>query len=68
MQQLRNLTIVCQMMAQIRDLRNLGSSSGATHVPDEAFSISESQNIAALRFWLPRDTLNGKRTAENVFF
>ena len=67
MQQQRNLTIVCQMMAQIRDLQNkvnslsgaralydpeLGSSSGATHVPDQATSISESQNLAALRFWI----------------
>ena len=52
---------------QIRDLQNkvnslsgaralydpeLGSSSGATHVPDQATSISESQNLAALRFWI----------------
>ena len=83
MQQQRNLTIVFQMMAQIRNLQNkenslsdarefydpeLGSSSGATHVPDQASSISESQNLAALRFWIAAWYTEWVRVLQETFF
>ena len=66
MQQRRNPSTVSQMMAQIQDLLNKvnslsdtrefsdpasGSSSGATHVPDQISTILSSRT-AALRFWI----------------
>ena len=67
MQQRRNPTTVSQMMAQIRDLQNKvnslsdarvfydpesGSSSGATHVPDETSTILSSRKFATPRLWI----------------
>ena len=79
MQQQRNLTIVCQMMAQIRDLQNkvnslsgaralydpeLGSSSGATHVP---LPFPSPRTLPRCDSGLPSDTQNGKGISGNVF-
>ena len=62
-----NPTTVSQLLTQIRELQNkinslsdarenndpeTGSSSGATHVPDQDPYYSESPNLAALRIWI----------------
>ena len=67
MHQERNPTILSQLMAQIRELQNKvnslsdarefydpesWSSSGATPRSQSTLYYSESQNVAALRFWI----------------
>ena len=67
MRQERNPTTVSQLMVQIRKLQNKdsslsdarefydpesGSSSGATHVPDQNPYCSECWDLATLRFWI----------------
>ena len=69
-------------MAQIRELQNKanslsdarefydpgsGSSSGATHVPDQFSAILSSKTWPRFDSGLPRDTLNGNGFAGNVF-
>ena len=82
MQQERNPTTVCQMLPQIRELQNKvkslsdarefydrdsGSSSGATHVPDQPPTISSPRILPRCDSGLPRNTLNGTSIARNVF-
>ena len=82
MQQQRNPAIVSQMMAQIRDLRNKvnslsdargfydpgsGSSSGATHVPDQTSTILRSRTLPRCDSGLPRNTQNCTGIMGNVF-
>ena len=44
-----------------------GSSSGATHVPDQTATILSSRTLPRCDSGLPRDTQNGTGTTENVF-
>ena len=82
MQQQRNPTTVSQMMAQILDLQNRvnslsdarefydpesGSSSGATHVPDQTSTIPSPRTLPRCDSGLPRDTQNGTGSTGNVF-
>ena len=60
MQQQRNLTTVSPMMAKIRDLQNTvnslsGSSSGATHVPDQTSAILGSRTLPRCDSGLPSE-------------
>ena len=69
-------------MAQIRDSQNKanslsdaeefydpesGSSSGATHVPDQTSTILSSRTLARCDSGLPRNTQNCTGIMENVF-
>ena len=82
MQQRSNPTIVCQMMAQIQDLQSKvnslsgarefydpesGSSSGATHVPDQTSTILSSRTLPHCDSGLPRNTQNCTDIMGNVF-
>ena len=78
----RNPTTVSQLLAQIQDLQNKvnslsgarevynlesGSSSGATHVPDQFSAIPSPRTLPRSDSGLPRNTLNGTGVAGNVF-
>ena len=78
----RNLTTVSQLMTQIRELQNKvnsmsdagefygpesGSSSGATHVPDQASTILSPTTLPRCDFGLPRNTQNCTGIMRNVF-
>ena len=82
MQQRMNPTTVSQMMAQIQDLQNKvnslsdsrefydpesGSSSGATHVPDQTSTILSSRTLPRCDSGLPRNTQNCTSTTGNFF-
>ena len=81
MQQERNPTTLSQMMTQIRGLQNKvnslsdarefydpepGSSSGATHVPDQNPTILSPRTLPRCDSGLPRDTQNGTGITGNV--
>ena len=82
LQQRRNPTTVSQMMAQIQDLQNkanslsnarefydpeFGSSSGATHVPDQTSTILSSRTLPRCDSGLPRTTENCTDIMGKVF-
>ena len=82
MQKRRNPTTVSQMMAQIHDLQNKvnsfsdarefydpesGSSSGATHVPDQTSTILSSRTLPRCDSGSPRKTQNFTSIMGNVF-
>ena len=81
-QQRRNPTTVGQMMAQIQDFQNkvdslsdarefydpeFGSSSGATHVPDQDSTILSFRTLPRCGSGLPRNTQNCTGIMGNVF-
>ena len=81
MPQERNPTTVNQLLTQIRELQNKvnslsharkfydpesESSSGATHVPDQASTILSPRTLPRCDSGLPRDTQNGTGTSGNV--
>ena len=78
----RNPATVSQLLTQIRELQNKvnslsdareffdpesGSSSGATHLPDQASTILSSRTLPRCDSGLPRDTQNGTGITGNVF-
>ena len=82
MHQERNPTTVSYLMTQIRELQNKvnylsdtrefydpdsGSSSGATHVPDQTSTFLSPWTLPRFCSGLPRDTHNGTVITGNVF-
>ena len=72
---------VSQLLAQVRELQNKenslsdarefydpesGSSSGATHVPDQTSTVLSPRNLPRFDSGLPRHTQNGTGTAGNA--
>ena len=78
----RNPTTVSQLLTQIQDLQNKANSlsdarefydpekastSGATHVPSQPFSIPSPRDMRSRDSGLPLDTRNTMSTSENFF-